>query len=45
MKYDLALVFAGGGIGAIIREALMLIVQPFGGFPLSIFFANVVAAF
>lgn len=45
MKNDILLVFVGGGIGALIREALMISVQPFGGFPLSIFFANIVAAF
>ena len=45
MKNDILLVFVGGGIGAIVREALMLSVKTIGGFPFSIFFANVVAAF
>lgn len=45
MKHDVWLVFAGGGIGAVVREALMLSVQTVGGFPFSIFFANVIAAF
>lgn len=45
MKHDIWLVFVGGGIGAIVREALMLSVQTIGGFPFSIFFANVIAAF
>lgn len=45
MKHDVWLVFAGGGIGAVVREALMLSVHTIGGFPFSIFFANVIAAF
>lgn len=45
MKHDIWLVFIGGGIGAIVREALMLSVKTIGGFPFSIFFANVIAAF
>jgi len=45
VKHDVWLVFAGGGIGAVVREALMLSVQTVGGFPFSIFFANVIAAF
>ena len=40
------LVFIGGGIGAAVRELLMLVVANLpGGFPMPIFIANMTAAF
>ena len=45
MLKDGILVFIGGGIGAAVREVLMLVVADLpGGFPLPIFIANMTAA-
>ena len=45
MLKDGILVFIGGGIGAAVRELLMLLVADLpGGFPLPIFIANMTAA-
>jgi len=45
MLKDGILVFIGGGIGAALRELLMLVVANLpGGFPMSIFIANMTAA-
>ena len=46
MLKDGILVFIGGGIGAAVRELLMLVVANLpGGFPMPIFIANMTAAF
>jgi CrcB protein len=45
MLKDGILVFVGGGIGAAVRELLMLVVANLpGGFPMPIFIANMTAA-
>jgi CrcB protein len=45
MLKDGLLVFTGGGIGAAVRELLMLVVATLpGGFPMPIFIANMTAA-
>jgi CrcB protein len=45
MLKDVILVLIGGGIGAVVRELLMLMVANLpGGFPLPIFIANMTAA-
>jgi fluoride exporter len=45
MLKDGVLVFIGGGIGAAVRELLMLVVANLpGGFPMPIFIANMTAA-
>ena len=45
MLKDGILVFIGGGIGAAVRELLMLVVANLpGGFPMPIFIANMTAA-
>ena len=45
MLKDGMLVFIGGGIGAAVRESLMLVVAELpGGFPMPIFIANMTAA-
>ena len=46
MLKDGILVFIGGGIGAVVREAVMLTVAALpGGFPMPIFIANITASF
>lgn len=47
MKFKFALlVFVGGGLGAMLREFVMLLVpNPVDGFPLDILVANLIAAF
>ena len=45
MLRDLILVLMGGGLGAVVRELLMLVVANLpGGFPMPIFIANMTAA-
>ena len=45
MLKDAILVFVGGGIGAAVRELLMMVVANLpGGFPMAIFIANMTAA-
>jgi len=45
MMKDALLVIVGGGVGAVLRELLMLSVASLpGGFPMPIFIANVLAA-
>lgn len=41
----LGLVFAGGAVGTVLREAIALAVQPIGAFPVAIFGINLVGAF
>ncbi|WP_368497972.1 CrcB family protein [Herbiconiux sp. A18JL235] len=41
----LALVLVGGALGTALREAVTLVVQPIGSFPVAIFGINIVGAF